>query len=459
MALDSEWTRFSDGADAVFVALAATVIAIVCLLIFILLRRAIRARYFARRDSRNQYVRQHWDAIVSGEIEAAAWFFDPIDHALVEGIALDLIDVAEPADAVRLQTFFRRSGLLDRRIRDVRTLRGWRRRGALVALGRMRAADGVPALAEALKDAADDFAVDVIQALGQVGTPRAAEAILERMSRKPVRCPSPVLQGALVSCYRSDPPALFARVTDADDALRPVLSRALADVARPGMSENVLSLVADPIPEVRAAAARLLAAVRPPHALLPLTQLAADKEWFVRLRAVVALGALGERRGIPALIRALCDANRLVRLRAAASLVQFEGQEDWVLQLAMRTRDRYAVQALVSELDRAGRIVHLVDGLLDEERRAVVEPALLTVLGGGALHVLADLLVQHPSRLVRARLARLLASSHEPGLLELLEQLEGSLGTSHEQRVLRWVIGRLRHPRGERRATPEELAV
>jgi hypothetical protein len=87
-----------------------------------------------------------------------------------------------------------------------------------------------------------------------------------------------------------------------------------------------------------------------------------------------------------------------------------------------------------------------------------VELALLAVLRGGALHALADLLVRHPSRRVRGRLARLMAASREPGLLELLEQLEGSLGLSGEQRALRWVLRRLRRARDERGSPLEELA-
>jgi HEAT repeat protein len=455
----SEWTQFGISAGAVFAVLLATVAGIISLLLFILVRRAVRARYFARRDVRNQFIRQHWDAITGGEIPASAWFFDPVDHALVENIALDRLEVAEPAEADRLQIFLGRSGLLDKRIREVRTSGGWARRGAAIALGRMRSVDGVPALSETLKAASGEFAVDVIHALGQVGVPRAADAILERIERMPLQCPLPVLQGALGSCFRSDPNTLLARVLASDDATRPLLARVLADIAQPGVSQEVLKLVADPLPEVRAAAARVLAATRPAYALLPLTRLAVDKEWFVRLRAVVALGALGERRGIPALVRALCDANRLVRLRAAASLVRFEGQEAHVLQLAMRTRDRYAVQALVSELDRAGRIVYLAEGLADDDRRALVEPALLAVLRGGAVQGLTDLLVRHPNRQIRARLARVMVASHEAGLLELLVPLEASHVASREPRLLRWVISRLRRAPAEHTAPPEELAV
>ena len=441
--------QFGNPAEAVFVALTATIVGIFCLIAFILARRAIRLRYFARRDRRNQYIRQHWDAIVSDEIPAATWFFDPIDQPLVEGIALDRMEVAEPEEIGRLAAFFRRSGLLDKRIREVRRVRGWRRRQALLALGQMRCPESIPALAEALKDAGDQLTVDLIHGLGQVGTPRAAEAILERLARRPVQCMPQMLQSALLSCYRADPEALFARVLDADDAMRPILARVLADVAHPAMSGDPLALVADPVAEVRASAARLLAVIRPRYALLPLTRLAVDKEWFVRLRAVVALGVLGERGGIPALIRALCDTNRLVRLRAAASLVQFNGEEAQVLQLATRTRDKYALQALVSEMDRAGRISDLVDCLADDDRRAVVEPALLAALEGGAMQVLVDLLLHHPNRQVRARLARLMAASPAPGLLELLEQLEAALAAPGERRLLRWVGSRLRRACGE----------
>jgi HEAT repeat protein len=441
--------RFGDPAAAVFDAVTATIVGILCLIGFILARRAIRSRYFARRDRRNQYVRQHWDAIVSDEIPAATWFFDPVDQPLVEAITLDRMEVAEPEELGRLMAFVRRSGLLDKRIREVRLVRSWRRRQALLALGPMRCPESIPALAEALKDADDRLAVELIHALGQIGTPRAAEAILERFARKPTGCPEQVLKTALLSCYRGDPQALFARVLEADDSARPVLARVLADVAQPGMSGDPLVLVADPIAEVRASAARLLAATRPDFALLPLMRLAADKEWFVRLRAVVALGDLKERRGIPALIRALCDINHLVRLRAAAALVRFDGLEAQVLELAMRTRDKYALQALVSEMDRSGRISDLVDRLADDGARAVAEPALAAALEGGAMQMLADLLLHHPDRRVRARLARLMAASPAAGLLELLEQLEAVLAAPRERRVLRWVISRLRRAPSE----------
>jgi hypothetical protein len=431
-------------AEILFVALAATVAGVVILVVFILTRRALRRRYFARRDRRSQYIRHNWRKILEGKIQVEQWFFNPLDHSIVEGIVLDQMDVADFRELGRLQEFVRASGLLDKRIHEVRHNRAWRRRQALSALGRMRVSESVAALTEALQDSNDVVVVDAIHGLGLVGTPRAGAAILQWISGQPAQCPPQILQNALLNCYQAHASSLLGRVLESDDTIRPILARVLAEIAGARMSGDVLTLAADPLAEVRASAARVLALVRPHYALHALARLAGDDEWFVRLRAVVAIGDLGERRGVPLLILALCDSNRFVRLRAAASLVRFRGEEERILQLAMQTGDHYALQALVSEMERSGRIPELVNTLEDATRRPAIESALLTALRGGSMHILNDLLLSHPSRRVRTRLARLLAGSGEPTLLQQLEEVELALATRQQKRVLRWIIARLR---------------
>jgi hypothetical protein len=95
-------------------------------------------------------------------------------------------------------------------------------------------------------------------------------------------------------------------------------------------------------------------------------------------------------------------------------------------------------------MERSGRIPELVDGLAYADRRDVIESALLTALEGGSMRILADLLLNHPDRRVRSRLARLLAASGEPALLHELEQVYLILATPRQSRVLRWIIARLR---------------
>jgi HEAT repeat protein len=372
-------------------ALAATVLGIGFLLMFIMARRAVRHRYFRKRDLRVQFIRQNWENIVSGRSRVLGWNSRSIDREIVEEILLDRLEVAQADETRSLQELARRSGLLDRRIREVRRSRGWAKRGALLALGRMRAPEGIPALTQALNDSHEEVVIDAIQALGRVGTPRAGEAILNRMAAKPVQCPPQAVQTALLNCYRTAPQELLDKVPSAADTQRPVLLRVLAEVATPALTGDLLMLAADPLIEVRASAARIIAVVRPDYALNALSLLAADDEWVVRLRAVVGIGELLERRAIPILIKSLCDTNRLVRLRAASALAGFRGEEERILQLATQTGDQYALQALVSEIERSGRIPDLVTGLADDTRRRAVESDLLAALQNGSTHILTDL--------------------------------------------------------------------
>jgi HEAT repeat protein len=88
-----------------------------------------------------------------------------------------------------------------------------------------------------------------------------------------------------------------------------------------------------------------------------------DPEWFVRLRAVVALGQIENIGKIRPLLQALCDANRYVRQRAAWALARMEPQLEQILEDVVATKDEYALQALISELERSGAIEKFVGAM------------------------------------------------------------------------------------------------
>src|SRR2546425_1005932 len=135
--------------------LKAIVVAIVAdglLLAFILLRRTYRKRYFAKRDAHVFEWRQKWEALISGQIPYTSWRKKPFDRRIIEAMALDAFEAAGPEQSARLLKFLRASGLIEKRIFEARRLTGWRRMRALVALGRTRAPEGIPALAEGLRD-------------------------------------------------------------------------------------------------------------------------------------------------------------------------------------------------------------------------------------------------------------------------------------------------------------------
>jgi len=426
-------------AGYVFQAIVASLLGAALLLAFIMGRRAARRRYFGRRDARAQALRRQLPEILAGRILPGVWRRDPLDDRILEEILLDCMEVAGHKETEQIRYVLRISGLLDRRIYLSRRRRGWRRVRTLVMLGRMRCPEAIPALAEGLDDENEQTAVAAARGLGRYGMPEAAEPILERLEQGRLRLPANVLQSALYHCCRERPSMLLLAIQFSSDEVRTLLARVLAEVASAELGEDLVLLASDPLPEVRASAARALAGARPRLALTALQQLAADPEWFVRLRAVVALGMLQDPRAIPALLETLCDRNRYVRLRAAAALSRLEGFEEEILDRAVHTRDRYALQALVGEMQRSGALLAVMNRLADPPRRESARRILLAAVRAGAHRLLLDAILHHPNWRVRTQAARLLAAAHDPEVLRLLRFHETTTQRPRERVVLAWL--------------------
>jgi hypothetical protein len=176
----SVFEKFWRMGPAAFVlkAILVAVLADGVLLAFILLRRTYRKRYFAKRDARVFELRQKWDRLISGDIPFETWRKKPFDRRIVETIALDAFEAAGAEESARLLKFLRTSGLIEKRIYEARRLTGWRRMRALVALGRTRAPEGIPALAEGLRDRSLETRLAALRGLGRMACPQAAEEIL-----------------------------------------------------------------------------------------------------------------------------------------------------------------------------------------------------------------------------------------------------------------------------------------
>ena len=435
-------------ASYVVQAMVASVIGAAILLAFIMGRRAARRRYFGHRDERAQALRRQLPEILAGRILPEAWRRDPLDDRILEEILLDRLEVAGREDAEQIRHCLRISGLLDKRIHQARRRRGWRRLNTLVRLGRMRCTEAIPALAEGLDDVNEQTRIAAARGLGRYAMPEAAEPILERLEMKRLRLPTNVLQTALYHCCRERPSMLLRSLQFTDDELRPVLARVLAETASAELGEDLVQIASDPLPEVRASAARAMAGARPRLALAALQQLAADSEWFVRLRAVVALGMLQDARSIPVLLEALCDANRFVRLRAAGALSRLEGHEEEVLVRAIETRDRYALQALVGEMQRSGALLVVLNGLANPRQRERSRRILLAAVRAGSPRLLLDAVLHHSEWRVRTQAARLLAESKDPEVLRLLRFYTADTQRPRERMILSWLERRLQASAG-----------
>src|SRR6266404_1794630 len=316
-------------------------------------------RYFAKRDARVFELRQKWDALISGKIPHETWRKKPFDRRIVETMALDAFEASGAEESARLLKFLRQSGLIEKRIFEARRQTGWRRLRALVALGRTRAPEGIPALAEALRGRNLEARLAALRGLGRMACPEAGEEILAWVGEKGLSVPALPLQSALIQCCAERPQLLLPYVQHAEGPLREILGRVLGEVATPSLGLDLLQFVGDDLDELRAAAARALAQSPSGMALDVLSELARDPIWFVRLRAIVSLGKLSQRRAIPALLRGLTDSNRLVRLRAAEGLVALSTAMVHIFQQVVAAGDRYGLHAYVTALENANVLAKL----------------------------------------------------------------------------------------------------
>jgi hypothetical protein len=83
-------------AGMVLQAIVVSLLGILLLVGFIILRRWYRGRYFRRRNSRTVVLRAQWDDIVSGKISPLDWRFNSLDCEIVESILLDNIEMGTP---------------------------------------------------------------------------------------------------------------------------------------------------------------------------------------------------------------------------------------------------------------------------------------------------------------------------------------------------------------------------
>lgn len=354
-------------AGFVFKAIVAAIVADGLLLAFILVRRAYRKWYFARRDACVFALRQQWDPLISGKIPFEQWRKKTLDRSVVESMALDALEAANPAECARLLKFMRSSGLIEKRIFEARKLKRWRRMQALVALGRTRAPEGIPALAEGLLDRNLEIRLAALRGLGRMACPEAAAEILHWVGERGMNVPALPLQSALIQCTAERPQLLLPFVQHAEGPLREVLGRVLGEVATPSLGIDLLPFVTDDRDELRAGAARALTHAEPALAFNALLELAKDSVWFVRLRAIIGLGRLEDSRAIPALLNGLADSHRLVRLRAAEALVPFESQLTTIFRQVVEMHDRYGLHAFITALENANMHTKLAEQLLASE--------------------------------------------------------------------------------------------
>lgn len=335
---------------ALLVAIAANLL----LLAFIFLRRSYRKRFFRKRDARLLEIQRDWDRLISGAIPYDSWRTKPFDLRIIETVVLDKLEAADREEAARLLKFLRASRLIEKLIFEARQHTGWRKNRALVALGRTRAPEGIPALAEALRGRDLEMRLAAIRGLGRMACPEAGKELLNWLTEVGLQVPALPLQTALVECCSERPRMLLDLLHDGETPVRQIIGRVMGEVAVPALGNDLLPFVHDEEAELRAAAARALPCCDANLAIEALTDLVNDPVWFVRLRAVVSLGKLRDPATIPPLLRCLRDPNRLIRLRSAEAMLNIKQGQAEILQQVLAAKDKYALHAYLTALDNTG---------------------------------------------------------------------------------------------------------
>ena len=223
--------------QAIFVSL----LGIALLIGFIVLRRWYRSRYFHRLNEHTLRIRARWSDILTGRIPAKSWRLSRLYSEIVENILLDSIESATSEELPRYLACLRNSGLLDCRIHQARSARGWKRRAALIALGRMRAPEVIPALAEGLEAHDEETRLASTRGLGRTGLPDAALPILDHLLET-FNIPRHAVKNALASCCRDSPQLLVRYLKRSSGATRELLARVLGELATVDLGEDLLLL-------------------------------------------------------------------------------------------------------------------------------------------------------------------------------------------------------------------------
>jgi HEAT repeat protein len=201
--------------------------------------------------------------------------------------------------------------------------------------------------------------------------------------------------------------------------LRAVIAGALAEVATPEEVPDLVRAASDTEPEVRAKIASALGRTGGQSAVETLRALAEDSYWYVRLRAIRSLGELHPAVDPDCFWKALQDKHWVVR-GEAATVLYASGQDPVFLLRKTREeiRDRYALGALVSVLEREGVIWEAIGVLCSSspEERQAGEELMREMLNVHKVAAASYALEMHPDDCVRGELLQLTAE-FPPGSL------------------------------------------
>jgi HEAT repeat protein len=396
--------------------------------------RAVRRAVLTHRDLRQAGVRAIVDALATREPGAAP---DIVPRVLVDDVFLTCLaerfDQAPDELRARLAAHAEHFGYVTRFRALSRSTWARQRLRAARWLGRLQHRDGVPDLIQLAGDRSSRVRAAAVAALGTARDERAQSALAALLDehasgsgRRSV--PVQVLTRALAAHGAAGISLALSRLRSPSAAVRTAAADVLASASgpHPGVCAALLSALDDGESEVRARAAKAIGNIGDAGAVGSLIKTLADPVWFVRLQTAKAIGALAHERAVRALVTALTDEAWQVRAAAAEALRRVGGPAVSALtECLFESRDRYAKEQVVEELQRTPLLLEQVEALDGTHDGAAfaAQRFLREMARHGATSALLDALRRHPRAGVRRRLVAVLGVVDAPRVIAALHDV------------------------------------
>lgn len=340
---------------------------IVGTIIVVMLRRIYMRRRYLILDAERVRCAHVLDAVAGAELPdraihtrvagSAGWL--AMEEALFRGLDAG-------ADAALVLRWFEDLGYVDHYINCLHVSKNrWDRALSAKKLGLIRCARAVPVLTAALGAGYRDTRNMAIFALGLIldktTLPHLIDALRDSV-RNDEEVSLKIVKSSIMAFGADAIPYLINEARNPLWKAKAAVVDILVELASPVAADTFIGLLEDTEQDIRAKACKGLGKIRWAKATARLIKAAEDPFWVVRLHAVKALGLIGDPFAVEFIARRLEDQNWQVRKTAAEGLGAI-GRCAYpvLLDVYMKSTDRYAREQAADELERAGVMTGFID--------------------------------------------------------------------------------------------------
>lgn len=302
--------------DALPLIAVGLVLATIPFVLLLVIRRVLIDRRYRRQLRLEEQVRPIATALVFGEGEIPEGRLPAAEAdalAIVLGRYSRLLS-GESRSAIA--AYFEHHGGVARGIRELRSLRGWRRAHAARLLGDIGSPLAVAPLIAALRDRSTDVRRTAAESLGRIGAVEAVEPILAAVSDE--RLARPVAGRALLAIGEPALGRVMIAARNPDPETRRLATELLARLGSSAQASLLIASLDDPSHDVRATASRGLGRLAANGEVAVVRAMLDDPVPSVRAAAATGLGAIGDRASVPELERVAREDTEFAPGRAAA---------------------------------------------------------------------------------------------------------------------------------------------